>query len=94
VFFCITSIVNSYISGMEALSKKERYTFAGLLVNLLLQFILWSFSGFNSSWHFGIFWPFDGRARFKYFDITEFLVYGITPLAIFAIYYFVLRKKD
>ena len=76
---------------MEALSKIERYTFAGILVNLLLQLILWSNSGFD----------IDGRVRarvgFGYdrvYSVTNFLIFGIIPLSIFAIYYFVLRKKD
>ena len=78
---------------MEALSKKERYTFAGLLVNLPLHFILWSANEFEI--YYGAaerFWPFC--EYLGHYDITEFLIYGITPLAIFAIYYFVLRNKN
>ena len=78
---------------MEALSKKERYTFAGLLVNLLLHFILWSANEFEiRSSYADDFWPFD--ASFKRYEITEFLVYGIVPLAIFAIYYYVWGRRQ
>ncbi len=81
---------------MEALSKIERYTLAGLFANFILQFLLFAFNGFKTR-KFGTFYPYtyeyDVWFHLKYYDITEFLVYGITPLAIFAIYYFLLRKK-
>lgn len=80
---------------MEALSKKERYTFAGLLINSLLQLIFWAMQGFQDDSYGGRgFYPFDRYQNFDRYSTQEFLVYGFVPLAIFAIYYFVLRKKD
>jgi hypothetical protein len=80
---------------MEALSKKERYTFAGVLFNLLLQLIFWAMQGFqDDSRAYGLgFYPFDKYQNFSRYSTQEFLVYGFVPLAIFAIYYFLLRKK-
>lgn len=74
---------------MEKLSKDEKTILAVILGNLLLQFVLWSNSGFD----------IDGRCRGRYFSfedcysVTNFLIFGIIPLSIFAIYYYVIREK-
>ena len=81
---------------MSSLSKKERYSFAVLLINLLIQLVLLSFStgielekkalfGYNENPKYS--WNIDA------YDYTELLLYGFFPLALFAIYYFVIRKK-
>ena len=78
---------------MEALSKKERYTFAGLLGNILLQLIFWSIEGFEDDFYCGEkYFPFQSD-NWACYSTQEFLLYGFVPLAIFGIYYFLLRKK-
>ena len=76
------------------LSKNERYTLIVLFSNLLLQFILWTFSGFNVSRFTEYLFPFrSSYANESTYDVSEFLIWGIIPLAIFAIYYYLVRNK-
>lgn len=76
---------------MKALSKNERYTFAGLLSYALLHFVLWCFNGLEIEQ--GGYWWTPGM-DLDYYELAEFIFYAFVPLAIFAIYYFVLRKND
>ncbi len=63
-----------------------------LHLSLLLIFSGGAFESENSNGGFNDFWPFDGFSRYYwgdkfayYYDITEFLVYTIFPLAILVI---------
>ncbi|MCE1166560.1 MAG: zinc ribbon domain-containing protein [Sphingobacteriia bacterium] len=64
-----------------------------LHLSLLLIFSGGAFKSENSNGGFNDFWPFDGFSRYYYwgdkfayyYDITEFLVYTIFPLAILVI---------
>ena len=76
------------------LSKNERYTLIGLFSNLLLQFMLWTFSGFKIMEFTEYLFPFrSSYANESTYDASELLLWGIVPLAIFSIYYYLLRNK-
>ena len=71
----------------QFLRKAMGWYLAWILLHLtfLLVFSDGIFDGSNSSDGFEDFWPFNHKSRLSYYDITEFLIYTIFPLAILVI---------
>lgn len=82
----------------KRITQNERYVLSFLLFWFLLQFSFFGFGEFEfSQWRFNYWWPFEDRncrKAFCVYDISELIFYGIFPLLIFAIYYFVLKKPE
>lgn len=72
----------------EFLKKSMGWYLAWILVHLtfLLIFSDGIFSSNNSNEGLDDFWPFNYKSRLRDYDITEFLVYTIFPLAILVIW--------
>ena len=83
----------------KKITQNERYLLAFLLFWLLLQFSFFGFGEFELNQRRArLWWPFeDGGCNSKSFcvyDFSEFIFYGVFPLLVFGIYYYVLKKPE
>lgn len=87
-------VAHKSLIDFKFLKKALGWYLAWLLIHftLLLVFSNGPFNSFFSSNGLDDFWPFGGLSKYFwgekfacYYDITEFMVYSITPLVIFVI---------